>query len=115
MPTHTGHCHCGAVRFTLDAELEKFMRCNCSFCARAGLLWFFTPATNLSIEGEENLKDYQFGDKTLHHRFCTTCGIRPFSTGAGHDGTAWAGINIGCIDGLDINTLDYVKNDGASR
>jgi hypothetical protein len=34
MRTHTGGCHCGAVRFELDAPVDVVVQdCNCSICS----------------------------------------------------------------------------------
>ena len=38
----TGSCHCGAVRFEVDAP-EWVMDCNCSHCRLYGGLWAYYP------------------------------------------------------------------------
>lgn len=76
----------------------------------------FVPTTKLSnIQGEENLTDYQFGKKRIHHTFCTTCGIRPFAKGLHDDGSSWAMINVRCLDGVDPHQLTISRQfDGKS-
>jgi hypothetical protein len=34
--THTGSCHCGAVAYEVDTDLEGLIECNCSHCYRKG-------------------------------------------------------------------------------
>lgn len=111
--TYQGSCHCGAVRFevTMPAP-EKAMACNCSICSRAGwLLAFVAPGAVRVLQGEGALADYQFGKRSIHHTFCRTCGVRPFSRSA--DGTGVA-VNLRCLSGLDFARLPVESFDGAS-
>ncbi|KAF2092279.1 glutathione-dependent formaldehyde-activating, GFA [Saccharata proteae CBS 121410] len=76
--TYTCHCHCGAIKFsaTLPSVLETpVLRCNCSACTRFGYLLVYPKAGDVVFSrGEQELKSYRFGTKTLPHRFCGTCG-----------------------------------------
>ena len=39
MVTHAGGCHCGRVRFEVEAPAElEVADCNCSICAKSGYL-----------------------------------------------------------------------------
>lgn len=116
MATHHLSCHCGAVSLDADIELDNLMTCNCSMCGRTGAIMAFVPVSKLShVTGEANLTDYQFGPKRIHHAFCKTCGGRPFARGPGHDGQEWAMVNVRCIEGLDVHTLEIArKYDGKS-
>ena len=53
------------------------------------------------LQGEEILSDYQFGERTIHHLFCSRCGVKPFGRGFLEElgGTFYA-VNIACLDGL---------------
>lgn len=115
MPAHTGSCHCGAVRFTAETEVQQAISCNCSLCRKRGALLHFLPAKDFTLEqGEDRLTDYQFNKRVIHHLFCSTCGILPFARGAMPDGTPMVALNLRCVDGIDPDTLKIVHVDGAS-
>lgn len=115
MQSYSGGCHCGAVRFSADADLSGAITCNCSICRKAGLVLTFTPAAHFKLEqGAGNLTDYMFGKKTIHHVFCATCGVRPFGRGTGPDGREMIAINVRCLDGVDVGELSPRPFDGAS-
>lgn len=116
MSVHHLSCHCGAVQFDAELDLSTPATCNCSICGRTGAIMAFVPTSNLSnVVGEDKLVDYQFGKKSIHHVFCSICGCRPFARGAGHDGAEWAMVNLRCIEGLDVHTLQITKQyDGRS-
>lgn len=112
---YDGSCHCGAIRFTVDTELEQVMRCNCSICGRTGTLMTFVGRDAMEItQGEDHYVDYQFGKKSIHHGFCDTCGVRPYGYGDGQHGPM-AMINVGCLEGVDTRSFaDVTVYDGAS-
>ena len=115
--TYQGSCHCGAVRFQVTMPPpEKAFACNCSICMRAGWLLTFVGADAFALRaGEDALVDYQFGKKHLHHVFCRTCGVRPFSHGADEHGKKTVAVNLRCVEGLDPTKLPVQTFDGASR
>jgi hypothetical protein len=100
--TYRGSCHCGAVRFEADLDLAQgTFRCNCSICFKTRAWLAGLPASDFRLRsGEESLGDYQFGRKVLHHRFCTKCGVRPFSQ-AGDQ----LAVRVNCLDGVDPKEL----------
>ncbi|MBJ6766149.1 GFA family protein [Myxococcaceae bacterium JPH2] len=112
-----GGCHCGQVRFDVKMDLtQPMIACNCSICGKTGGMLGFVPATQFNLlSGRERLTDYQFGKKTIHHLFCSTCGVRPFGQGKGPDGQEMYAINVRCLDGVDVSTLKVVPFDGKSR
>jgi hypothetical protein len=113
--TYTGSCHCGSVRFEATTDLAKVTACNCSICSRAGWLLAFVPASQFKlISGEENLTDYQFAKQHVHHTFCRTCGVRPFSHGASASGAEVRAVNVRCLDGVDPAALTISHFDGRS-
>lgn len=111
MSMHHGSCHCGAVQFDVDIDLENLATCNCSLCGRSGALMAFLPAEKVqNVVGRETMTDYQFGKKRTHHAFCATCGIRPFAWGPGHDGAEWAMVNVRCLDGVNVHDVEVKKD-----
>jgi hypothetical protein len=115
MKTHTGSCHCGAVAFTVTADIEKVMECNCSHCARKGFLLAFIPKEQFTlITGEDNLTEYRFNKKHIAHLFCKTCGVQCFGRGTSPDGKETIAINVRTLPDLDLATLTIEKFDGKS-
>lgn len=113
--TYHGGCHCGAVRFEVEADLSKTVTCNCSICRKTGTILAFAPAGHFTlVSGADRLTDYQFNRKIIHHLFCSTCGIRSFTRGAMPDGTEMVAINVRCLDGVDLEVLSPAPFDGKS-
>ena len=113
--TYHGGCHCGAVRFSVTVDLSRTVSCNCSICQKTGTILAFAPASAFTLQqGAENLTDYLFNKKVIHHLFCRTCGIRSFSRGAMPDGTPTVAINVRCLDDMDVAELKPMPFDGKS-
>jgi hypothetical protein len=113
--TYTGGCHCGEVRFEVTTDLGSVTACNCSLCQKRGALWSFVPSGQFGLRaGAEDLKDYQFGSKTLHHLFCGQCGVGAFSRGKNPQGDEMVAVNVRCLDDVDIAALTPIPFDGRS-
>lgn len=115
---YRGSCHCGNVKFevNLDAEIDGALACNCSMCQRKGALMTFFARDKLKLlTPEDAMSSYQFNKHVIHHRFCKTCGIAPYSDGIAPDGSAMAALNINCLEGVDIAALPVQHYDGRSR
>jgi hypothetical protein len=102
--TYKGSCHCGAVRFEADLDLSAgTVKCNCSVCAKQRS-WLAAVGPNdvRLLSGESELADYQFGARRIHHRFCRTCGVRPFGQ-ANLESSAGAfyAVNLAALDDVD--------------
>ena len=100
--TYQGSCHCGAVRFEADLDLAQgTFKCNCSICFKTRAWLAGVAASDFRLlSGEKSLADYQFGRKALHHRFCKTCGVRPFSQANGQ-----LAVRVNCLDDVDPQEL----------
>lgn len=113
MKIHQGSCHCGAITFTATTDIEKVMECNCSHCARKGFLLTFIPKEQFTLlTGEDNLTEYLFNKKHIHHLFCKTCGVQAFSHAADKDGKETVAVNVRCLPDVDLTTLTIEKFDG---
>lgn len=113
--TYAGGCHCGAVRYEATTDLSSTLTCNCSICSKTGAVMAFGSAGAFSLlRGEDVLTDYQFHKRHIHHTFCSRCGVRSFAHGAGEDGTITYMLNVRCLDGVDVDSLEPDRYDGAS-
>ncbi|HZX79826.1 MAG TPA: GFA family protein [Lysobacter sp.] len=109
----SGSCHCGAVRFTVDGEIDRAIECNCSHCSRKGFLLWFVPRTALRIEsGADGLTAYTFNKHVIEHLFCPVCGVQAFGLGRMPDGTEMAAINIRCLEGVDLESVTRIPVNG---
>ena len=110
---YSGGCHCGQVRFDVTAELSQVMACNCSICTKRGALWVFVSPDHFALRaGTDDLADYQFHKKKIHHLFCRECGVGAFSRGETPEGAEMIAINVCCLGGVDIATLPTIPFDG---
>jgi hypothetical protein len=103
--THTGGCHCGRVRFEVDAPAKlEVADCNCSICAKFGYLHLIVAAEQFRlISGREALSTYTFNTRVAQHHFCTHCGVKSFYIPRSHpDGVS---VNARCIDSATIESI----------
>ena len=112
---YSGGCHCGQVRYDVTADLGSVAACNCSICVKRGALWTFVSVESFALRaGAEDLVDYQFAKKVIHHLFCRHCGVASFSRGLSPSGKEMVAINVRCLDGIDVATLQPAPVDGKS-
>jgi hypothetical protein len=110
--THSGGCHCGAVRFEVRAPAHiEVADCNCSICRKSGYLHLIVPAALFSLLcGSATLTTYTFNTGIAKHRFCSVCGIKSFYTPRSHpDGIS---VNATCIDSPTVESMTIVPFDG---
>ena len=111
--TLEGGCHCGRVRFEVDADLgsETILDCNCSICTKKGFLHLIVePDCFRLVSGKEALVDYRFNTRTAVHLFCETCGIHPFYSPRSHPDDF--DVNVRCLDDIELDALDVEPFDG---
>jgi hypothetical protein len=97
--THSGGCHCGAVRFEVDAPADLVVwDCNCSICSMKRNTHFVVPASQFRLDpsSEASLTTYTFNTHTARHRFCKVCGVQSFyHPRSNPDGVA---VTVHCLD-----------------
>jgi hypothetical protein len=112
---HRGGCHCGRVRFEVDAPARvQALDCNCSICRRTGFLHLIVPTRAFRLlSGADALAEYTFGTGAARHRFCRHCGIKAFYVPRSHpDGID---VNVRCLDAGTIEALEIVPFDDGDR
>ena len=113
---YQGGCQCGAVRYSVDVDLDNTLTCNCSRCQRLGSVLAFTPESSFQLEsGADNLTEYLFNKREIRHLFCTTCGIESFAYGRMPGGTPMAAINANCLEGVEPRQLNSQHFDGRNQ
>ena len=111
MRTFTGGCHCGRVRFRVEADLNTASECNCSMCAKKGFLHVIVPRERFEIlSGQEDLTTYEFNTRTAKHLFCRHCGIHSFYVPRSDPDKI--DVNVRCLDGVDLSQLEITHFDG---
>ena len=116
MQRYRGSCHCGAITFEIETDFPELTTCDCSICRRKNALMVKVHESQFKlISGEARQGDYLFNKKKLHHRFCTVCGIESYAEGSGPDGSPTVGINLRCVEGIDVDKLSPRPWDGRSN
>ena len=110
--THRGGCHCGAVRFEVDAPRRLQVHdCNCSICSLTGFRHLIIPRSRFRlIAGADHLTEYTFNTGVARHLFCRRCGIKSFYVPRSNpDGYS---VNVRCLDLSTIESVDGEPFDG---
>ena len=106
--THTGSCHCGAVRYQAELDFESGSgKCNCSICSKVRL-WgvIVKPEQFKLLSGEDALSDYQFGTRSMHWLFCRVCGVHAFGKGnLAELGGEFYSVNLASLDDMSPEAL----------
>lgn len=112
---HRGGCHCGRVRFEIDAPaVIAALDCNCSICRMGGYLHLIVPASRFRLlAGADVLTEYTFNTGIAKHLFCNHCGIKAFyvprSNPDGFD------INVNCLEPQTIERIETTPFDDMQR
>lgn len=112
---HRGGCHCGRVRFEVEAPANiAALDCNCSICRMTGFLHLIVPAARFRLlAGGDALTEYTFNTGAAKHRFCRHCGVKSFYIPRSHpDGVD---VNVRCLDTGTIASVGITAFDDADR
>lgn len=111
MAALVGSCHCGAVRFAVDAPIAELTTCDCSLCVKKNAVMAKVHQDALIItQGEDLLSLYQWNTRRAKHYFCSRCGIYTF-----HRKRAAPdhyGVNVFCLDGFDASAIPVRATEG---
>jgi hypothetical protein len=108
---HEGACHCGAVRFRVDWQIEELTTCDCSLCIARNALMARVPEAALTlISGEGVLTRYEWNTRRAKHYFCSKCGIYVFHRK--RSAPDHYGVNAFTLSGLDTAKLPHRATEG---
>ncbi len=113
--TYRGSCHCGNVLFEVDADLDHVRVCDCSVCHRRGALIHRVEMNKLRLQVPWGaMTIYQWGSRTAKDYFCPKCGILPFRRPSdptpqelleGVEPFNGWGVNVRCLEGIDLSSI----------
>jgi hypothetical protein len=112
MVTHGGGCHCGRVRFEVEAPaVIEATLCNCSMCSMTAYLHLIVPKRRFRLlAGEADLFTYTFNTGVARHFFCRVCGIKSFYVPRSNpDGIS---VNVRCLGAGTIESVRVTAFDG---
>jgi hypothetical protein len=108
MTVHRGGCHCGALRFEAEGELEGLEVCNCSICLKKGTVHWYVPRERFHLLCEDPpLSTYRFGTGRARHHFCAECGVSPYYVPRSDPDKI--DVNVRCLDGMTLERLGALE------
>ena len=112
MTTHKGGCHCGRVKFEVEAAAKiEADQCNCSICRMSGYLHMIVPKNDFHLlSGEDALETYRFNSGVAEHYFCKQCGIKSFYVPRSHPNGI--SVNTNCLVRDTIDSITITPFDG---
>lgn len=114
MIIHKGGCHCGRVRFEVQAPPDlEVSECNCSICRMSGFLHLIVRKEEFRlVSGQQDLSTYRFNTGVAKHMFCSNCGIKSFYIPRTNpDGCS---VNARCLDPGTVSSMSIEQFDGCN-
>ena len=113
MTSYQGACHCGAVRFEIETELEQFTRCDCSLCRKKNAVMAAVPESGFKLlQGADELALYKWNTMVAKHYFCRICGIYTFHRK--RSAPDHFGVNVFCLENAEIDAVPIVATAGSA-
>jgi len=112
MTLHKGGCHCGRIRFQVEAPGDlEVNECNCSICRLTGFLHLIVRKDDFRlVSGQDDLSTYQFNTGVARHFFCAVCGVKSFYIPRSNpDGYS---VNARCLDPGTVTSMTIETFDG---
>jgi hypothetical protein len=107
-------CHCGAVRFEVEAFPAWVLDCNCTLCRRYGALWAYPSAGQVKVlkgPDPDATQTYVWGDRELAFHRCRACGCITHMEAIATNPPALYGPNVRLMLGLDPSTVELRRKD----
>jgi len=108
---HQGSCLCGAIRFTIDADIRRFHHCHCQTCRKVHATVYgssaLVEASHFQISsGSESIASYESSPGKVRY-FCSQCGTHVFARSA-RDANDII-LRLGTLDGdLGIKAMGHI-------
>jgi hypothetical protein len=76
---HQGSCLCGAVRFEIDGDFDRFYLCHCEYCRKdtgsAHAANLFASTARLEwLSGQDQVRTFNVPSTRHYKAFCVNCG-----------------------------------------
>lgn len=115
MTTHKGGCHCGRVRFEVEAPEDLVLsECDCSICSMVAYQHLIVPRSDFRIlQGEVELTTYVFNTGVAQHYFCRHCGVKSFYVPRSHP--KGVSVNARCLDPDTVKSVTLRPFGGRDR
>lgn len=114
MAIHKGGCHCGRIRFEVEAPADIVLSdCNCSVCRMTAYRHLIVAKAAFRLLcGEDDLSCYEFNTGVAKHYFCKHCGIKSFYIPRSHP--AGVSVNARCLDPGTLSSTRIEPFDGVN-
>jgi len=114
MSRHRGGCHCGRVKFEVEAPAElEATECNCSICRMSGFLHYFVAKSDFQLlSGDDDIETYTFNTGIAKHYFCRHCGIKSFYIPRSHP--TGISVNVNCLHRDTVKSVHIEPFDGGN-